>query len=180
MINDMSLPVSNSTLFLTILTMVGLPFFIRGSVKDRTEELEIKTSETEEVLLPKLQTYFEERAYKAIAVDKDNNQVTFQGFVQPSWFMAIFLTFITLLGLFSLALVLVQLYPAIGNIFWLLLILSPVSGIFYWKNAARLEKVLLRIETEFNGQDSYKLITLIGHRDELTQLRKNLSFKLVK
>ena len=56
MINDMSLPVSNSTLFLTILTMVGLPFFIRGSVKDRTEELEIKTSETEEVLLPKFVT----------------------------------------------------------------------------------------------------------------------------
>ena len=161
----MDLPVINSSLILTLLTMVGLPFFIRGSVKDRTEELEIATSETEEILLPKLQTYFENRAYKAIAVDKDNNQVTFQGFVQPSWFMA---------------LVLCQLYPASGNLFWLLLLLSPISGIFYWKNAARLEKVLLRIETEFNGQDSYKLITLIGHRDELTQLRKNLSFKLVK
>ena len=176
----MDLPVINSTLILTILTMVGLPFFIRGSVKDRTEELAIKTWETEETLLPKLQTYFENRAYKAIAVDKDNNQVTFQGFVQPSWFMAIFLTFLTFFGLFSLALVLVQLYPAIGNLFWFLLLLSPVSGIFYWQNAARLEQVLLRIETEFNGQDSYKLITLIGHRDELTQLRKNLTFKLVQ
>ena len=176
----MDLPVINSTLILTILTMVGLPFFIRGSVKDRTEELAIKTWETEETLLPKLQTYFENRAYKAIAVDKDNNQVTFQGFVQPSWFMAIFLTFLTFLGLFSLALVLVQLYPAIGNLFWFLLLLSPVSGIFYWQNAARLEQVLLRIETEFNGQDSYKLITLIGHRDELTQLRKNVTFKLVQ
>ena len=176
----MDLPVINSTLILTILTMIGLPFFIRASVKDRTEELAIKTWETEETLLPKLQTYFENRAYKAIAVDKDNNQVTFQGFVQPSWFMAIFLTFLTFLGLFSLAIVLVQLYPAIGNSFWLLLLLSPVSGIFYWQNAARLEQVLLRIETEFNGQDSYKLITLIGHRDELTQLRKNLTFKLVQ
>ena len=176
----MDLPVINSTLILTILTMVGLPFFIRGSVKDRTEELEIATIETEEIFLPKLQNYFENRAYKAIAVDKENNQVTFQGFVQPSWFMAMFLTFLTLLGLFSLALVLVQLYPAIGNVFWLLLILSPASGIFYWKNAARLEQVLLRIETEFNGKDSYKLITLIGHLDELTQLRKNLTFKMIK
>jgi hypothetical protein len=166
-----------STLVLTILMMIGLPFFIRASIKDRTEQIQLPTSESEEVFLPKLQQYFASRAYRVVDLDKDKNQVTFEGFVQPSLFLAIFLTLIAALGLFCLILLLCFFYPANSNFFWLLLLFAPIAGIFYWQKAGRLEKVLLSVEPNMGLSEDKNVIKLTGHRDELKQLKRSLSFE---
>ncbi|MDJ0650829.1 MAG: cofactor assembly of complex C subunit B [Xenococcaceae cyanobacterium MO_188.B19] len=173
----MDSPIVTSTFFLTLLMMVGLVFFIRASVKDRTEEIELSTSESEDSILPKLQKYFDDRAYRVIEVDALTNEVTFEGFVQPSLFMGIFLSFLSALGLFCLVLVLFMLFPQTSKIFWLVILLAPLAGVFYWQKAGRLEKVLLSINQNNSESPTQNIIRVTGHRDELIQLRQNLSFK---
>lgn len=60
--------VITSTLLLTLLLMVGLFFFIRASIKDRTEQVELLAKEPEESIFERLQTYFEQRAYRITTV----------------------------------------------------------------------------------------------------------------
>src|SRR6476646_1832913 len=81
-----------SIFVMTLLMVVGLMFFIRASVKDRTQEVQLVAEQAEELLLDRVQQYFDQRAYKVAALDAAQNQVTFQGVVRPSWFLAIFLT----------------------------------------------------------------------------------------
>ncbi|MBE9169797.1 cofactor assembly of complex C subunit B [Pleurocapsales cyanobacterium LEGE 06147] len=176
----MNAPILSSTLLLTLLLMVGLFFFIRASVKDRTEQITLLTSEPAEILLEQLQKYFEKRAYRITDIDTTKNQVTFQGFVKPSLFLAIFLTTLAALGLFCLALVLALLYPAAGNFVWLLLFLAPTAGIFYWRKAGRLEQVLLKVANSTPEQNHQKFLTVTAHRDELTQLRRALPLQVVE
>ena len=165
-----------STLVLTILMMIGLPFFIRASIKDRTQQIKLPTSETEEVFLPKLQQYFESRAYRVVDLDKEKNQVTFEGFVQPSIFLALFLSLIAFLGLFSLVLLICFFVPSLSSFAWILLFFAPIAGIFYWKKAGRLERVLLSVEPNMGLSDYKNVIKLVGHRDELKQLQQTISF----
>ncbi|CDN09764.1 hypothetical protein RintRC_6255 [Richelia intracellularis] len=56
--------------------------------------------------------------------------------------------------------------------------LSPVSGIFYWKKAGKLEKVLLKLSPQENSNSSSK-ITVVAHRDELIELQKKLQLKKI-
>jgi hypothetical protein len=163
-----------STLVLTILMMVGLPFFIRASIKDRTEQIQLPTSESEEVFLPKFQQYFASRSYRVIELDREKNQVTFEGFVRPSLFLAIFLTLIAALGLFGIILILCFFNPASSNLFWFLLSLAPIAGIFYWQKAGRLERVLLSVEPNMGLSEEKNIIKLTGHRDELKQLQQTI------
>jgi hypothetical protein len=171
----------SSTFLLTLLMIVGLFFFIRASVKDRTKKIQFLSTESEEILWQKLQQYFETRAYRVIDWDKEKKQVTLEGFVQPSWFLAIFLTILAGIGLSCLALVLFWVYPTVGNLVWGLIILAPLAGIFYWRKAGRLEQVSLSIQTDFKLQPNQSnLLTVTAHRDELLQLQQNLSLELVE
>jgi hypothetical protein len=160
--------------------MVGLLFFIRASVKDRTEQIKLLTLEPEDLLVKKLKQYFAERAYRVTSIDPTKNQVTFEGFVQPSWFLAIFLTFLAGVGFFCLGLVLSLLYPSGGNLIWLPILLAPTAGIFYWQKAGKLEQVLLTVETIQQQQTNKNVLTVTGHRDELIQLRQAFSCSLVE
>ncbi|MEA5505818.1 cofactor assembly of complex C subunit B [Halotia wernerae UHCC 0503] len=167
-----------STLLLTLLLAVGLIFFIRASTKDRIEIAQLVSEQDEATLMPQLQEYFSSRSYRVAAVDREKNQVTFEGFVKPSWFLAVFLTLLASAGLACLALVLSMLIPSIGTLFLGMVLLSPLSGIFYWKKAGRLEKVSLKLEANPNQQHSSSKLTVIAHRDELSELQKTLQFKL--
>ncbi len=169
----MNIPLS--TCILTLLLMVGLVFFIKASVKDRTEELELITTVDTQEVLPQLETYFKDRAYRLTAVDPTTNQVTFSGMVRPSWFMAIFLSGLALCGFFCLALVLSMVFPTIGYGFLFLMGLSPLTGWFYWRGANRSEDVRLQVET-ITATDKYQqtMIKVVGHRDELSNLQKKL------
>lgn len=152
--------------------MIGLIFFIRASVKDRTKQIKLIPDESADILIKRLQDYFEQRAYKIIAVDPEEKLVTFKGFVQPSFFLAILLTCLAIVGLSCLILVLFLLFPDLQTIFWLLLLLAPVAGFFYWKKAGRFEQILLQVISVPNQPN---LVSVIAHRDELIQLKENLS-----
>lgn len=169
----------SSPLILTILMMFGLFFFIRASVKDRTEQVKYKVNLPEEALLPKLQDYFDNRAYRVKALDAQENQVIFEGQIKPSLFMAIFLSFLAFLGLFCLGLVITYLYPNLHYLPYLLAILSPLAGVFYWSKAGKIETVKLKFETNINEQENYTIITVTAHRDELIAMNQQLSLEMI-
>ena len=174
----MNTTILSSTFLLTLLLAVGLFFFIRASVKDRTEQVRLIAQEPEESLLNRLQQYFDQRAYRVAAIDAATHQVTFQGFVRPSWFLAIFLTLLAACGILCLSLVLSLLYPTLTYAFFALVILAPVAGVFYWKKAGRSEQVLLTVEavpTPNTGSQS--LLTVTAHRDEVQELKQALKLK---
>jgi Cofactor assembly of complex C subunit B len=172
----MSTSVIPSTFFLTVLMAIGLFFFIRASVKDRIEIVKLTSEQSEESLLSQLRQYFDQRAYRVVAVNAAENQVTFEGVVRPSWFLAIFLTLLATTGLLCFALVLSYSLPD-GSNFWLgLLLLSPLAGVFYWRGANRSEQVSLKIEPSGDAKVQ-AMITVKGHRDELAELQRVLSLK---
>lgn len=157
--------------------MIGLFFFIRASVKDRTKQIQLIPTESEDVLLKELQEYFETRAYKITSVDQESKQVTFEGLVRPSFFLAILLTFLALVGLSCLVLILFLLFPNVNGVFWLFLLFAPIAGVFYWRKAERFEKILLQVVVPNTG--GFNLVSVIAHRDELIQLQENLSVQIL-
>jgi type IV secretory pathway VirB3-like protein len=168
----------SSTFLLTLLLAVGLFFFIRASVKDRTQQVQLITQEPEESLLARLQQYFDQRAYRVAAVDAATNQVIFQGFVRPSVFLAIFLTLLAACGILCVSLVLSFVYPTLTSIFLGLVLLAPTAGVFYWKKAGRSEQVSLKVEARPDQETgTQSLITVTAHRDELLELQRVLKLK---
>lgn len=166
---------------LTALLMVGLFFFLRASLKDRTEQLEFLATESEESVFERLQTYFEKRAYKIADIDGVNNIVTYQGFVPPSGFLAVFLSLLTALGLTCVALVLALLFPAVGFGFLGLCALAPLTGLFYWKKAGKTEKVVLQITKVIPiTENPAQRVLVTAHRDELICLRQVVPYSPVE
>ncbi|MBD2182244.1 cofactor assembly of complex C subunit B [Aerosakkonema funiforme] len=166
----------SSTLLLTLLLSIGLFFFIRASVKDRTEVVRLISGQPQESLFPEVEQYFAERSYRVAGLDAAQNQVTFEGFVRPSWFLAIFLSFLAAVGILCLTLVLSILFPQVGMGFLGLEILSPIAGIFYWQKAGRPEQVSLQFEDvgKEGTQEMQSAIVVKAHRDELSALQQAL------
>lgn len=177
----MNTPVLSSTFLLTLLSLVGLLFFVRASVKDRTQTTKFVSDLSEEALAGQLQQYFSQRAYRIVDVDAEQNQVAFEGVVRPSWFLAIFLTLLTVVGMACLALVIATLFPANSFIPFLSVLLAPLTGVFYWRKAKRPEQVFLRIDSEqCDNQLGQSVITVVAHRDELAELQRSLTLKPVQ
>ncbi len=175
----MNTTILSSTFLLTLLLSVGLFFFIKASVKDRTKAVQLISFEPQESLLPQLQQYFTQRAYQVASVDAAQNQVVFQGFVRPSWFLAIFLSLLAAVGLLCLSLVLSMLFPGTATLFLGLEVLSPLAGWFYWQKAGRTEQVSLKLEDSLGEgtNQAQSLITVTAHRDELAALQQALNLK---
>jgi hypothetical protein len=168
-------PTLASTLLLTVLLLVGLIFFIRASVKDRTEQVRLVSDLPEDDLLSQLQHYFGQRSYRVTRVDASVNQVIFEGIVRPSLFLAIFLTFLASIGTLCFALVLSMVLPD-WSTYWLgLMLLSPLAGVFYWKGANRPEQVALTVESGSDVANS--VITVKAHRDEVAEMKRLLNLK---
>lgn len=171
----MSIPVLSSTFLLTLLLIVGLFFFIRASVKERTQTVKFTSSLPEESLANNLQQYFSQRAYRIADIDVEKDQIAFEGVVRPSIFLAIFLTTLCAVGTLCLSLVLSILFPGAALGPYLLTLLSPLAGIFYWRKAKRPEKVLLKIDSErYEDHSNHSVITVVGHRDELSEMQRIL------
>lgn len=164
------LPVLSSTLFLTLLMFVGLWFFIRASVKERIEQMELTSDRAPEQIYQAVVQYFEQRAYTVSTLKPGENTATLEGFVRPSLFLALFLSFLAACGLFCLGLVLAYVLPALGGWALLMMAIAPGAGVFYWRKAGRVEQVQIKVtaQTEQGNQ-----IWVQGHRDELAQLRQN-------
>ncbi len=174
----MNTAIDPSILVLTSLLAVGLFFFIRASVKDRTQEVKLVSEQAEAALMPQLHQYFARRSYRVATVDPEQKQVTFEGFVRPSVFLAIFLTLLAAVGILCLALVISLLSPGLSPVFLGLVLLSPGVGVFYWKKAGRSERVLLKMGAQ-NSQSSSQ-ITVVAHRDEVLELRRALKLQLAE
>ncbi|MCL2928756.1 MAG: cofactor assembly of complex C subunit B [Trichodesmium sp. St16_bin4-tuft] len=167
-----------SSFILTFLSSIGLIFFIKASVKPRTKNLKLIAEQEAELLLKQLKEYFSERAYRIIDVNAAKNQLTFEGIVRPSWFLAFFLTLLAALGALCFGLAISMLVPESSKYLLWLVLVSPLAGIFYWQKSKRPEKVELRLEgilTE--GSQSKSLLSITGHRDELAALQTALSLK---
>lgn len=158
---------------------IGLFFFIRASVKDRTKEIRLIPEETADILLKTLQDYFESRAYQLTTVDPEQKRITFKGFVQPSLFLAILLTMLAVVGFSCLTLVLLLLFPDANRVLWLLVLLAPLAGVFYWRKAGRWEEILLQVITRTDSSNNSNLVRVIAHRDELIQLEQNLPVQVL-
>jgi Cofactor assembly of complex C subunit B len=164
--------VSISISVIAVVMLIGLGFFIRASVKDRTEQLSFTLTEPAADFLPKLQNHLAGRSYRLLTVSEDTG-VVYEGLVRPSWFMAIFLTSLAAGGFFCLGLMMSYWLPALGN--WCLALtgLAPAAGVFYWRQAARPEKVNLQLANTAERT----IVTVTGHRDELSVLEKTLGIK---
>ncbi|MCJ8281693.1 MAG: cofactor assembly of complex C subunit B [Rivularia sp. ALOHA_DT_140] len=164
-----------STLLLTLLMSVGLFFFIRASTKDRTETAQLVSQLPEASLMPQLKEYFRARSYRVAAIDPQLQKVTMTGFVKPSWFLAIFLTILAAVGFMSLSLILSLLFSSQSFLFYGMILLSPLSGIFYWNKVGRMENVSLTVEN--TDSEQITKITVTAHRDEIISLEESLQLK---
>ncbi len=170
-----------STLFLTLLLAVGLFFFIRASVKERLQQVRLVSGQPEPALIAQLQQYFQARSYQVTSSNAQQHQVTFEGIVRPSVFLAIFLTLLAAVGSMCLVLVVSLLFPRPSIFLFALVLMSPIAGIFYWKKAGRKERVSLKLEAiDSEKTQPQSQITVIAHRDELLELQKALNLKVVE
>ncbi|MCG9884779.1 MAG: cofactor assembly of complex C subunit B [Cyanobacteria bacterium] len=165
-----------STLFLTLLMGIGLLFFIRASVKDRTEIAQFAIDRPEPALRDALRQYFADRGYQPIAVDTERDRVTLEGFVSPSLPLALFLSLLAAIGLGCLGLILVQLLPPYGFAPMAIVLMAPVAGWFYWRKAGRLEQVQIA-SGPASGDDQPRTLKVMAHRDEIATLRETLNLK---
>ncbi|KAL7451426.1 hypothetical protein ACHAWC_003261, partial [Mediolabrus comicus] len=107
--------------------------------------------------------------------------ITFRGLVARSTSQAFFLTFCTALGMASLALVLqIQFQdlelPVIGKPNWFLLtLLSPYAGIYYWKSGDRVDDMKVKLST--NDDETLNEITIEGNDEEIDRMWRTLDLR---
>ena len=107
--------------------------------------------------------------------------ITFRGVIQRSPSQAFFLTFCTALGLLSLALVLQIQFndlelPLIGQPHWFLLaLLSPYAGLYYWRSGDRVDDCSVKLAT--NQEETENEITVQGSEEELERMWRTLEWQ---
>ena len=166
-----------STLFLTILLVIGLFFFLRASSKDRTTIIDISSSKNPIVALNEVCDWLKSRGWQQIKVNYDNKSLTFSGQVVSSKSLAIFLSILGGLGSCALGLVLTQIYPFLE--WWpilLGLVGGPISGFIYYKKSEREEIFEFKLVNE--NELKFTQLRLKAHRDELIAFENDLKDKL--
>jgi hypothetical protein len=151
-----------STGVLTALLVVGLVFFVRAAVKDRTQTQSIPLQGSVGTTMNQLRLFLQQRGYRLVGGEPGIPQLVWQGRVAPSWPLAVLLSLLVGLSGFCLGLVLASLVPDWGVKPLGLAFLAPVAGIFYWRGAGRVEQVIVQM------QDNALHIT--AQRDELKRL----------
>jgi Cofactor assembly of complex C subunit B len=107
--------------------------------------------------------------------------ITFRGIVSRSLSQALFLTFVTVLSMLCLALVLnIQFndldLPVIGKPNWYLLgLLGPYAGIYYWGSGDRVDDFAVRLAT--NEEETQNEITVQGSEEELERMWRTLGWQ---
>ncbi len=152
-----------STLFLTLLLLVGLVFFVRGSTKDRTTILELPDPD----LTPKIRDYLLSLGYRVQNLDPDRDVVTLAGEVRASVGLGILLSLLATIGLGCLSLVLSLLFPEWGNGVYFLVTGAPIAGAFYWRGAQKTEEIKITTRSD--------LLIIQGHRDTLRDIKNHLN-----
>jgi len=171
-----------TTLGVYIMSFPGLWSQIKRSTKAKVKS---KTFESAGELQPDGKS-LRQQAGEIMAYMKANNYevaeagevITFKGLVAKSKSQAFFLTFCTLLGLASLALVLqIQFQelelPFIGQPNWFLMCLaSPYAGIYYWRSGDREDEFKVKLST--NEEETANEIILQGNDEEIDRMWRAL------
>ena len=122
-------------------------------------------------------------------VNRTRTTITFGGVVPRSLSQAFFLTFCTLLGLLSLALVLqIQWTQSVtsttttttedairGINFFYLALLSPYAGVYYWQAGDRTDTIQIQLST--NEEESMNEMIVYGPEDEMERMWRTLSLQ---
>lgn len=107
--------------------------------------------------------------------------IKFRGVVERSTSQAFFLVFCTALAFLSLGLVLqIQFQdlelPVIGQPNWYLLsLLSPYAGIYYWRSGDRVDDCEVKLET--NDDETQNEITVQGSDEEVERMWRTLEWQ---
>ncbi|MDX1978608.1 MAG: cofactor assembly of complex C subunit B [Pseudanabaenaceae cyanobacterium bins.68] len=160
----------SSSLILTLMLLVGLIFFLRAAVKDRTTEMLLRHPHwQQEEVLAAVAKHLRQRSFQVVAYSPDQELVTLSGQVAPSVGLLLLLILIAAVGFSCLSLVLTILLPDWPALIWSPLLAVPGVGIFYWRGAARLEQVTV-------GWRSPGQLWIKAHKDEIRTLQTQLGF----
>lgn len=105
--------------------------------------------------------------------------IKFKGIVKRSLSQALFLTFCTILGMISLALVLgiqfqnASLFGITINWYYLTLV-SPYAGIYYWKSGDREDEFEFKLQS--NDDETENEIIVQGNDDEIERMWRELEW----
>jgi hypothetical protein len=164
------------TLALYLLTLPGLYSLVTRSVKASPTQKVYDlpgpanpTAKTTRQTAAEIMAYFKAMNYEVAAAEET---ITFKGVMGQSKSQAYFLTFCTFMGLGSIGLVLSILLPSVGSKAYLLTLLSPYAGIYYWNNAQRVDEVTVKMETS----DDEQITSIIaqGGKEDLERFSKSL------
>lgn len=97
--------------------------------------------------------------------------ITFKGVVESSKSQAFFLSFCTFIGLASLALVLQIQFPAIGTYWFLITLISPYSGVYYWQNAIQDNEFKVKLE-EREDEGTTKALVVQGGKEDVERMAR--------
>jgi hypothetical protein len=164
------------TLALYLLTLPGLFSLVTRSVKVSTTQRTYDmpgpanpTAKSERQTAAEVMAYFKAMNYEVSAAAET---ITFTGVMGRSNSQAAFLTFCTFMGLASMGLVASILLPDLGLKAYLVTLLSPYAGFYYWRNAQREDKVVVRMET--SDDDQTTSIIAQGGKEDLERFSKAL------
>lgn len=155
-----------STGLLTLLLVVGLVFFVRAAVKDRTQTQTFSPPDPA-AARQQVERYLQKRGYRLVAGETGDKEQCWQGYVRPSGFLALLLSLLVGLSGWCLGLVLISVQPAWGGKPLGLVALGPLAGVFYWRGASRCQTVTVHCQE--NG------FRITAPQPELERLQRWLS-----
>ncbi len=121
----------------------------------------------EDQVLQEVRAYLTARTFQVTNIDRDRETVTLSGRVAPSFGFMILLVLMAAIGFGYLSLVLGTLLPEYDQWFWVSLLTVPGVGIFYWRDAERVEQVSI-------GWRSPDQLWVKARKDEITVLQQSL------
>ncbi|GMH34083.1 hypothetical protein BSKO_01917 [Bryopsis sp. KO-2023] len=164
------------TLGLFIVTLPGLWSLIKRSAKSkirrRTYEVDGPARDGAVPLdtrAAQIATHFAKYNYE---IGKMGEVITFVGKYKASTSQALSLVLYTFFSLGSAALVLSIQFPDIGSWWYLVTVISPLAGIYYWQNGNREEEIKVKMVT--TDDETVTDIILEGDEEELDRFSKEL------
>lgn len=162
-----------TSLGLFVISVPGLWSLIKRSVKSKiVQKTFIGEGEAKKVanqVAGEILSFFTRNNF---VVTGRGETITFEGMMVPSRGQAALLTFCTCISLASVALVLTITVPDFGNNWFLITILSPLAGAYYWKRASRKEEIKVKMVLAEDGKLSE--IVVQGDDQQVEQMRKEL------
>ena len=104
-------------------------------------------------------------------------EITFRGSIAASKSQAFFLTFVTLVSLLSLALVLQIQVPSVGNYWFLICLVSPYAGVFYWGQASENEDREFKVKLTANDDETETLMVLRGGKEDVERMEREMDLR---